>query len=154
MSHIILYIHKYDFICISETYSDSSVQLDDDELRINGYKLILTDHLLNTKRGGVWTYYKESLVVKMTNISFLQECLLREVMIDNIRRYIALMYKSPRQNSSIFPHFLPGFEQLLINIEGFKPNFKVLPVLGDYNACSKSSWLLTPAHLKVSNLMP
>ena len=32
-------VHKYDFICISETYFDSSVESDDD-LRINSYKLI------------------------------------------------------------------------------------------------------------------
>ena len=33
-------VHKYDFICISETYFDSSVTSEDDDLRINGYKLI------------------------------------------------------------------------------------------------------------------
>ena len=83
-------------------------------------------------------YYKESLVVKMINISYLQECLLCEVMIDNIRGRIALIYRSPSQNSLEFQHFLSGFEQLLINIEGFKPNFTVL--LGDCNARSRSWW--------------
>ena len=53
-------------------------------------------------------------------------------MIDNIRGSIALIYRSLSQNSSEFQHFLSGFEQLLINIEGFKPNLTVL--LGDYNA--------------------
>ena len=83
-------------------------------------------------------YYKESLVVKMMNISYLQECLLCEVMIDNIRGCIALIYRTQSQNSLEFQHFLSGFEQLLINIEGFKPNFTVL--LGDYNARSRSWW--------------
>ena len=59
-------------------------------------------------------------------------------MIDNIRGCIALIYRSPSQNSLEFQHFLSGFEQLLINIEGFKPNFTVL--LGDYNARSRSWW--------------
>ena len=86
-------VHKYDFICISETYFDSSVESEDDDLRINGYKLIQMDHPMNTKRGGVCMYYKESLVVKMINISYLQECLLCEVVIDNIRLYIALKLK-------------------------------------------------------------
>ena len=44
-------VHKYDFICISETYFDSLVESEDDDLRINGYKLIRMDHPLNTKRG-------------------------------------------------------------------------------------------------------
>ena len=52
-------VHKYDFICVSKTYFDSSVESDDDDLRINGYKLIRTGHHLNTKRGGVCIYYKE-----------------------------------------------------------------------------------------------
>ena len=54
----------------------------------------------------------------MINISYLQECLLCEVMIDNIRGCIALIYRSPCQNSLEFQHFLSGSEQLLINIEG------------------------------------
>ena len=81
-------------------------------------------------------YYKESLVVKMANISYLQECLLCEIMIYNIRGCIALIYRSPSQNNLDSQHFLSGFEQLLINIEDFKPNFTVL--LGDYNARSRS----------------
>ena len=40
-------VHKYDFICISETYFDSSAESDDD-LRINSYKLIRMDHPLST----------------------------------------------------------------------------------------------------------
>ena len=49
-----------------------------------------------------------------------------------------MIYRTPSQNSLEFQHFLSGFEQLLINIEGFKPNFTVL--LGDYNAHSRSWW--------------
>ena len=93
---------------------------------------------LNTKRGGACLYYKESLVVKMINISYLQECLLCEVMIDNIRGRIVLIYRSPSQNSLEFQHFLSSFEQLIISIEGFTPNSTVL--LGDYNARSRSWW--------------
>ena len=114
-------VHKNDLICISEAYFDSSV-----------------DHPLNTKRGGVCMYYKESFVVKMINISYLQECLLCEVTIDNIRGCIALIYRSPSQSRSQFQQFLSGFKHLLINIESVKPNFTVL--LGDYNARSRSWW--------------
>ena len=51
-------IHKYDFICISETYLDSSICTDNDDLSINGYKLIRADHPSDTKRGGVCIYHK------------------------------------------------------------------------------------------------
>ena len=43
-----------------------------------------------------------------------QECLLCQVMIDNIRGYITLIYRSPSQKSSVFQHFLSGFEQFTV----------------------------------------
>ena len=63
-------INKNDFICISETYLDSSVQSGDTDISINGYNLIHVDHPSNTKRGGVCIYYRESLAVQLvkTNI--------------------------------------------------------------------------------------
>ena len=50
--------HKFDVICISETYLDSDTSDDDDNLKIAGYNLIRADHPSNTKRGGVCIYYK------------------------------------------------------------------------------------------------
>ena len=47
-------IHKYDFICISETYLDSSIQSVDRDISINGYSLIHADHPSNNKRGSVY----------------------------------------------------------------------------------------------------
>ena len=47
-------------------------------------------------------YYKELLVMKIINISYLQECLLCGVMIDNISGYIAFIYRSPSPNISHF----------------------------------------------------
>ena len=49
-------IHKFEVICISETYLDSDTSDDDDNLKIAGYNLIRADHPANTKRGGVCIY--------------------------------------------------------------------------------------------------
>ena len=38
-----------------------------------GYNLIRSDHLSNTKRGGVCIYYKESLAVRLVGITSLPE---------------------------------------------------------------------------------
>ena len=46
-------INKYDFICIGETYLDSSVQSGDRDISITGYNLIHADHPSNNKRGRV-----------------------------------------------------------------------------------------------------
>ena len=67
--------HKFDIICLSETYLDSTVSLDDVNLVISGYNLILSDHPSNTKRGGVCLYYKNYLPLWVLNISYLKECL-------------------------------------------------------------------------------
>ena len=48
--------HKYDVICLSETYRDSSTVLGDDSLEIPGYNLVRFDHSSNTNCGGVCVY--------------------------------------------------------------------------------------------------
>ena len=43
--------YKLDVICLSETYLDSSISNDDDNLEIPGYDLYTVNHPSNTKRG-------------------------------------------------------------------------------------------------------
>ena len=49
-----------DIICLSETYLDSTIQSDNDNLEILGYNLVRSDHPSNNRRGGVCIYYKAS----------------------------------------------------------------------------------------------
>ena len=72
-------MYKHDFICLSETYLDSSTP--DGLLEIDGYNLVRADHPNNIKRGGVSIYYKKSLPVALKVISFpyLKEALLLEI---------------------------------------------------------------------------
>ena len=49
-------INKIDIICLSETYLDSSIPSDDDNLELPGYNLVRADNPINTKRGGVCIY--------------------------------------------------------------------------------------------------
>ena len=46
-------LYKHNFICISETYFDSSILEIDSSFQLDGYKVIRADYLCNTKRGGV-----------------------------------------------------------------------------------------------------
>ena len=68
---------KYDFICLSETFLDSSTP--DNLVDIQGYNLARTDHPDNTERGGVYIYYKESLPARVINLPYFKEVLLLEV---------------------------------------------------------------------------
>ena len=91
-------LHKFDIICISETYLDSSISINDTDLNLDGYKIIRADHPLNLKRGGVCIYFKESLPLNILNVSPLQECLVVEVLYENKKCYLVTLYRSPSQS--------------------------------------------------------
>ena len=63
-------IHKFDIICTSETYLDSSTPSDDSNLEISGYTLVRSDHPSNNKRGGRGggIYYKSFLPLRILNV--------------------------------------------------------------------------------------
>ena len=72
-------VYSYDFLCVSETLLNFSFESNNKDLMIEGYNLIQSGHPSNTKRGGVCIYYKESLAVRIVNITVLTECLICEV---------------------------------------------------------------------------
>ena len=45
-----------DIICLSETYLDSTIKLDNDNLDIPGYNLVCSDHPSKKEGGGVFIY--------------------------------------------------------------------------------------------------
>ena len=59
-------IHDFDMICLSESYLDSSVSSDNNNLYIKDFKLVRADHPVNVEKGGVCVCgnfkVKESLV--------------------------------------------------------------------------------------------
>ena len=132
-------IHKYNFICISETYLDSSVPADDRDTLINGHKLIRADHPSNNKRGGMCIYYREYLAVQLVETNYLSECLLCEVVsINNKKGYVAVLYRSPIQNSLEFDNLILKFEMMLSDINSSNPHFSI--ILGHFNARSNNWW--------------
>lgn len=76
-------VDKFDIICLSKTYLDSSIFLDDDNLVIPGNNLICSDHPSSTKRGSVCLYCKSYLLLRFLSISYLKECVNFEFMIGN-----------------------------------------------------------------------
>ena len=77
-------VHKFNIICLSETYLNSETLSNDENSNIPGYNLIRADHLSNAKcSGGVCIYFKESLPLRLYNVSYLNECVCFEIMISN-----------------------------------------------------------------------
>ena len=127
--------YKYDFICLSETYLDSTIQ--NNLTDIEGYNLVRADHADDTKRGGVCIYYKESLPVRVTNLPFFNEALLLEMSYKKTKVLVSVIYRSPSQNTNEFNLFLTHLENLFSDINNCKPFLSV--VTADFNARS-SSW--------------
>ena len=87
-------VQKWDIICISETYLDSSVSKDHNAWYIEGYSMIQVDHPSNPKRGGVCIYYNEKIsVMQMNNISS-PECSSCEIVIGKKKGYVITLYRS------------------------------------------------------------
>ena len=128
---------KHDFICLSETYLDSSTP--DGLLEIDGYILVRADHTNNIKRGGVCIYYKESLTIRVNpcSLPYLKEVLLLKMINNNKKVIASVIYRAPCQNNSEFDLFLSNFEKLLSDIQERKPVWSV--ITGDFNGRS-SSW--------------
>ena len=144
-------IYKHDFICLSETYLDSSIP--DNVLDIEGYRLVRADHPNNIKRGGVCIYYKESLPVRVINIPYINEALVLEMNYNNKKVIISVIYRSPSQSTDEFESFLLNFEQLLGDVSQCRPSLSV--ITGDFNARSVSWWsndINTMEGLKLSSM--
>ena len=88
-------INKLDVIYLSESYLDSSIASDNDNLNIKGYNLYRADHPSNVKRGGVCAYIRESLPARYLSNAYLQECLISEISINNKMGYVVSLYRSP-----------------------------------------------------------
>ena len=130
-------IYKYDLICLSETFLDSSFLPTDERLVLDGYNLVRSDHPNHVKRGGVCVYIKNSLSTRICNISNLNECVVIELNINKKKGYIISLYRSPSQSTDEFEEFLIRFDQTLHNICSLNPSFTM--ILGDFNAKS-TSW--------------
>ena len=74
-------VHKFDIICLSETYLDSS--MDNESLEISGHYLICYDHPSNQRRGGICIYYKNFLPLKVSGVRLLEECIDFDLIIIN-----------------------------------------------------------------------
>ena len=104
--------HKIDIIYLSETYPDSSIKSDNDNLEIPGYNLVCSNHPSNNKRSGVSMQYTTSLPHRVFSVLPLDICFLQELITfgvmtgDKECNFIAL-YRSSSQNQDEFDFKYP-----------------------------------------------
>ena len=129
-------IYKFDIICSSETYLNSETFSNNENLNIPGYNLIRVDHLSNDKRGGVFIYFKESLPLRLYNVSHLNECICFEIMISNKLCNFIPLYRSPSQSSDEFENFVYNLDLTFEALTQENPFLTV--IIGDFNVkCNK-----------------
>ena len=129
---------NFDIICLSETFLDSTVSQDDENIMINGYSLLGAEKPSNSKRGGVCLYFKEHLpLIRRNDLSILQECLVTEIIVDNEKCFFTCLYRSPNQNHEELENFSSNLELLLSKINDNHPTCSNL--IGDFDAKS-SKW--------------
>ena len=128
-------LHRFDIICLSETYLDSSILCHDPNLEVQRYDLIRAGHLSNVSRGGICIYYKNHLPFKLISIDFLHECLTIELNIKNKLCVLVALYLSLSQSRKKFSSFITNLESILQAIT-LRKLFLTM-VLGDFNARNK-----------------
>ena len=125
--------HNYDIICLSETFLNSSIHSDDNRIKLDGYNLIRSDPLSDSKRGEECIYYKEHIpLVKRDDICTLDNCLLTEIRSQNEKYNLTCIYPSPSQNHEEFQYFCANVDTLLNNIKDEFPICSI--VTGNFNA--------------------
>ena len=125
-------VNDIDIICLSETFLDSSIPIDDNRLSIFGYSMMRADHASSTKRGGVCLCSKDHLpIIRRDDISNLKECLVTEMTVKNERCLLAYLYRSPSQNREQFWSFCDSLDILMNNINSLHPAISI--ITGDFN---------------------
>ena len=99
-------MHKFDIICIFESYLNSGTLSSDGNLNIPDYNMSRADRPSGNRRGEVCIYYKESLSIKLLNINYLQEGICFDLKIGSKLCTIVSIYRSPSQSANAFENFL------------------------------------------------
>ena len=77
-------------ICLSKTYLNHDILFEDNNMRI-------PVHPSNLKRGGICTYHKDFLPVKVNDVNYLKESLNFNLGVNGKQGNIALIHRSPSQ---------------------------------------------------------
>ena len=85
-------------------------------------------------------YHKESISLKVLNLSQLPDFPVCEVSIQNKREFLAALYHLPSKRQDCFKMFLNEFEKLSVSITKKRSGFTV--IVGDFNVRSTTFGLV------------
>ena len=114
-------MYKHDFICLSETYLDSSVLKR--MLLIDGYNLVRVTIAMISKEV---EFAFVLLPVRVINLSYFQEELLLEMTYYNKNVTVLVICRSRSQSNNEFDSFLFNLEKILSDINNPKPALSII----------------------------
>ena len=129
--------HNFDILCLSETFLNSTIDLSDGNINIDGYSILTADHPSNNKRGDVCIYFKQSLpLIRRDDLSTMQEAIVTVTSVEYETCFFICFHRSRSQSHDELKNFFSELNLLLTNINNNQPAYSVL--IGDFNAkCSK-----------------
>ena len=84
LTEAFLSTHNFDILCLSETFLDSTIDLNNENINIDGYSILRADHPINNKRGGDCMYFKQpSPLIRRDDLSTMQETTVTEILVEN-----------------------------------------------------------------------
>ena len=103
------------------------------------YELVQSDQPSQHKRGGVWIYFRNSLLLKILNIHYLHESISFQLQVGSkICKFVSLC-RSPNQTSDDFEKFTDNFELTLHTLA--QSNSHLIVVLEYLNIKSKNWYI-------------
>ena len=133
-------VHRFDIICLSETYINSEIPPEEENLGIPGYNLVWEDHPSNSKHGVVCVYYKSSLPFRVIKVKYLQDSISFELRMGSRCFKFSCLYRFPSQAQDKFETFLKNFELTLDKIH--ESNLFMTIAVVHFNAKS-NNWCKT-----------
>ena len=105
----------------------------DARILIDGWDLIRSDHVSDSKKGGVCIYYKEHILLnKQDDICTLDYFLGTEICSQSEKCFLTCLYRSSCQNHEELENFYVDFDLLLSNISDEIPICSI--IIGGFNA--------------------
>ena len=76
--------HNFDILCFSETFLDSTIDRNDENINIDDYSILRADHPSNNEREGVCIYFLQSLpLIRRDDHNKMEETIVTEISVEN-----------------------------------------------------------------------
>ena len=122
-------------IFLSQTFLDSSIEASDHNINIPRYNSLGSDHPSNTRRGGVFMFYKDYVpAIRRNDLCASKECIVTEIKLGKNQYFLVAISQTPNE----FENNCQNFYLTLSNIDDTSPFCST--VLGDFNARCKNWW--------------